>query len=396
MTPLIIGLGINGWNVARALLRGNVRPVVLDNSPGSIFWHSRRLKPIFVPALHGEPLLEALAGLERTSQQYVLISAMEETIAWLNGNRLRVPPCVRLRFPAVETVEMMLDKRRFYEFAAGRGFPIRPMYFFQGPEWELAGGDPLYPCVLKTRRKMYVEGMKKAYWIRTPQDLAAAIGLLRALKGIGPEDLLLQEWVPGGDSDVYFCMQYYDSGGACRASFTGRKIRQWPPLTGGTSSAEPAEAPEVERLTGDFFRSAGMRGICSMEFKRSSVDGRFYMIEPTACRADYQEGVAVANGCNIPLIMHLCESGRPPAPSGGRPPATAWVSAGDDYQSARASAPGGRLSYWQWRRSLPVRREYAVFCREDWGPFAELVKRKIAGRIRRLAGLRRGADSAEP
>jgi predicted ATP-grasp superfamily ATP-dependent carboligase len=385
MTPLILGLGINGWNVARALLRGGVRPVILDDTPSSIFWSSRKLKPIPVSALHGEPLLEALQLLDQTGHRFVLISALEESIAFLNLNRARVPASIRLCFPPAAVLDMLLDKRLFYERARQLEMPVTPMYFLEPGQWRLAGGNPNFPCVLKTRRKVYVQGLKKAYMVNSHEELCGVLDQIRRLEGVQPEDFLIQEWVPGGDGDVFFCLQYYGPDGELRASFTGRKIRQWPPLVGGTSSAEPADAPPVEELTTRFFRSIAMRGICSMEFKRSAADGRFYMIEPTACRADYQEGVAIANGCNIPLAMFHAECGLPWTPPPRPSSPTAWVNAGDDLQSASAAA-GRKLGWFEWWRSLPGRKEFAIFCREDWGPFAELIRRKIAGRLRRLAG----------
>ena len=280
---------------------------------------------------------------------------------------------------------MLLDKRLFHEQAVAMAMPVTAMFFFEPSSWRLVGGRPRFPCILKTRRKMYVAGLRKAYLVHDEGELDALLKEIASLDGVRAEDFLLQEWVPGGDGDVFFCMQYYGPDGELRASFTGRKIRQWPPLVGGTSSAEPADAPAVEELTTRFFRAVGMRGLCSMEFKKSAADGRFYMIEPTACRADYQEGVAVANGCNLPLTMYHWESGVAVRPVSCPARRTAWVNAGDDFQSA-SSAAGGRLTLAEWWRALPPHREWAIFCRQDWGPFAELVRRKIASRLRRLAG----------
>ena len=384
MTPLIIGLNVNGWNVARALMRGGAVPTVIDDDPASIFWHSRRLKPIAVRALYGEPLLEALDALHRSGHGFVLISALEETIAFLNRSRDRIPSSVKICFPAPDVLEMLLDKRLFHEQAVAMAMPVTAMFFFEPSSWRLVGGRPRFPCILKTRRKMYVAGLRKAYLVHDEGELDALLKEIASLDGVRAEDFLLQEWVPGGDGDVYFCMQYYGPDGELRASFTGRKIRQWPPLVGGTSSAEPADAPVLEELTTRFFRAVGMRGLCSMEFKKSAADGRFYMIEPTACRADYQEGVAVANGCNLPLTMYHWESGVAVRPVSFPARRTAWVNAGDDFQSA-SSAAGGRLTLAGWWRALPPHREWAIFCRQDWGPFAELVRRKIASRFRRLA-----------
>lgn len=385
MTPLIIGLGINGWNVARALFRGGLTPVVVDNAPDSIFWKSRRLRLVEAVQLQGGPLLEALESAANRHGPLLLVSALEETVAFLSANRSRVPAAVSLPFPASETVEMLLDKRLFYERAVRAGMPVPRMHFFEAGRWEPPATDIRFPCILKTRRKMYVTGMRKAYLVQDAAQCRAILAGLSGLGGLRPEDLLLQEWVPGGDGDVFFCMQCYGPDGSLLRSFTGRKIRQWPPLTGGTSSAEPASAPAAEELATAFFRGVAMRGLCSMEFKRSLTDGRFYMIEPTACRADYQESVAVANGCNLPLALYRAECGLPEEP--GRDPLRRpiiWLHVGDDFRSATAQA-GAKLAFWRYLLSLPGPREYAVWCRQDWRPFAELLRRKIRGRLARLA-----------
>ena len=91
---------------------------------------------------------------------------------------------------------------------------------------------------LKTAAKMYVPGMQKAYRIESAAGLRQTVRHLATLDGLRPKDLVLQEWVPGGDGDVVFCMQYYGSNGRPMVSFVGKKIRQWRPETGGTASAD--------------------------------------------------------------------------------------------------------------------------------------------------------------
>ena len=44
-----------------------------------------------------------------------------------------------------------------------------------------------------------------------------------------------------------------------------------------------------------------------MEYKRDRRDGRFYMVEPTVGRTDFQEEVATVNGVNIPLAAYRHE-----------------------------------------------------------------------------------------
>ena len=118
-----------------------------------------------------------------------------------------------------------------------------------------------------------------------------------------------------------------------------------------------------------------------MEFKRSSKNGRLYMIEPTACRADYQEGVAVANGYNIPFAAYAAAVGQlsyQPAPT---PNALKWVYVGSDYMAAAQYVSEGKLSWSDWLKSLRGPKAFAIFAREDPRPFLELVRRKVIGRL---------------
>jgi len=162
----------------------------------------------------------------------------------------------------------------------------------------------------------------------------------------------VQEWVPGRDSDVIFCLQYYGATRTPLISFVGRKIRQWIRRLAAQLLPPLHTTLRLSRRTTRFFQAVGMRGLCSMEFRRSATDGQLYMIEPTACRADYQEGVAVANGYNIPYAAYsdIC-SLAPYRPTPTRRPVK-WVSVGDDYKAACHYVGRRELTWWRWLVSL--------------------------------------------
>jgi predicted ATP-grasp superfamily ATP-dependent carboligase len=260
------------------------------------------------------------------------------------------------------------------------------MYFLHPREWRPEdGGDALpFPCILKTRRKMYVPGMAKAYRLRNRAELEETLRRLSSLPGLSPEHMLIQQWVPGGDDRVIFCMQYYDRHGNRPISFVGRKIRQWPPDIGGTCSAIASPDPVAERESTSFFESVRMRGICSMEFKRSEDDNKLYMIEPTVCRADYQEGTATANGFNLPYALYCAECDLKPYTPAPRARAAVWVHVGPDFRSAMQTAGPSWRARWNWWRSLRGRKAFAVFHASAPGPFLELIRRKAVSRMRRI------------
>ena len=62
-----------------------------------------------------------------------------------------------------------------------------------------------------------------------------------------------------------------------------------------------------------------------MEYKRDARSGRYYMIEPTVGRTDFQEEVATLNGINIPAAAYRYEVGeRVTQPARAQTP-TAWT-----------------------------------------------------------------------
>jgi len=72
---------------------------------------------------------------------------------------------------------------------------------------------------------------------------------------------------------------------------------------------------ELGRRTKAFFDKTGFVGMCSMEYKQDQRTGKFFMIEPTVGRTDWQEEVASLNGVNIPLAAYRYELGLPPSPT---------------------------------------------------------------------------------
>jgi len=124
-------------------------------------------------------------------------------------------------------------------------------------------------------------------------------------------EVVVQEWIDGPDSDLYFCLQYRGADGATVCSFTGRKLSIWPPDVGVTASC--TAAPEVrlilQPLTEAFFERVSFVGMGGIEFKKDARTGQFMMIEPTVGRADGQEEVATIHGVNIPLAAYYYEIG---------------------------------------------------------------------------------------
>jgi len=146
------------------------------------------------------------------------------------------------------------------------------------------------------------------------------------------------------------------------ASFVGRKLRSWPPRIGGTASciSAPEHHDELSDMTSIFFRQVGFVGMGSMEYKRDSRDGRFYMVEPTVGRTDFQQEVATVNGVNIPFAAYCEETGAALPPWHYLQPAKIWRDpvvdrwAAEEQGSARARPAADIVdAYWRANDPLP-------------------------------------------
>ena len=195
------------------------------------------------------------------------------------------------------------------------------------------------------------------------------------------DEIIMQEWIEGDDSDVYFCLQYRGPSGTLPISFVGRKICQWPPKIGGTASCVPAPDAfdELVKLTNAYFEAVGFVGLCSMEYKRDTRDQRFYMVEPTVGRTDYQEEIATLNGVNIPFAAYCGELGRqhPSVTSAVSP--RAWR---DSMSYAKARLAGAPDHIGQIAPNAKIID--ALFRANDPMPYMMTKFESISHRIRRF------------
>lgn len=361
---VVLGAGANGLGVARSLARARVPTWLLDIDPRRPEMFTRASRPLAVRALHGEALVE---DLERLADDVfrgthpVLFLTQEETVRTVSQFRERVANHYRFALPARETVEALQHKEGFQRLAEQHGAPIPPLVHVRAPD-DLPGlGRLHYPVVVKPggRDAGYARQFKKAYRV---EDVAQATELVGRILPVMP-DVVVQEWIEGPDSSIYFCLQHTDRQGRVVASFTGRKIRSWPPQTGGTASctAAPEAHAELTRLTEQFFRATGVVGMASMEYKRDARSGAFRMVEPTIGRTDYQEEVATLNGVNLPHAAWCSELGMAfpePVPA-ARP--RVWRVRSEDQQSAaaqkqptRQGLEGASVVDAVWRMSDPM------------------------------------------
>src|SRR5262249_59633584 len=116
------------------------------------------------------------------------------------------------------------------------------------------------------------------------------------------QDLIVQEYMPGPDSELYWSATYLDANGKALAVWTGRKLRQYPRRFGSTTFAESRWEPWVANETVAILQAAGHQGLAFAEFKRDRRDGRFKLTEVTAGRTRVPPPPVARARNKLPLI----------------------------------------------------------------------------------------------
>ena len=177
----------------------------------------------------------------------------------------------------------MLDKERFYALCDVQNMnqPHRAIIHDRDEAMRLIDGsvDPVpFPAILKPaeiHRVKHVLRGRKVIVVRDREELNAVVGDLP----FGPTSWLLQEVVPGPESELLELAVYIDRAGRAVRTVTGRKLRQYPIGFGSTSLARTESIADVRSTALAFLEAVGFKGVAHVEFKRDPRDGRLRMIE---------------------------------------------------------------------------------------------------------------------
>lgn len=377
---VVVGSGLNALGVVRSLAVARI-PIWLVCSERDAAVHTRYANIMFVEDSSGDPLITALLSIGRQFEEKpVLFLTEEKSVVTVSERRDEILPFFRITLPDQALLAALMHKQGFQEIASRLGSPVPPAVYLRS-EADLPELSKLrYPCVLKPAFKDYGYGARfqKAYVVKSAKEAADRF------REIAPtlSDLVVQEWIEGSDSDIYFCLQYIGADNRNISSFTGRKIRSWPPHIGGTASC--TSAPEYEAdltaITDSFFRKVGFIGMGSMEYKRDQRDGRFYMVEPTVGRTDFQEEVATINGTNIPLAAYCHEIGLPIPESAMVTPPRIWREPITDRWSAELQP--------MIKDVINSKTIDAYWRADDPKPWFVLTLDRVKGRLKKIFGAR--------
>lgn len=365
MPAVVVGApGPGTLGMVRGLGQAGVPVILLDDNPLSPAMYSRYGDKFVIARSSGAPLVRDLLALGNAiAGPAVLFLTSDDAALTVSECRAELANHYRFRLPSHRCLTALMSKTSFQQLAESHGFPV-PHAIRIAHIADLSRLSALqFPAIVKPAIKTaeYMNAQFARAYKVTSREQAETV--CRRILPILP-DLIVQEWIAGTDSDLYFCLQYSGEDGAALCSFTGRKISIWPPDVGVTAScsAAPDVHPILRSLTETFFQQVSFIGMGGIEFKRDARTGRFLIVEPTVGRIDGQTEIATLHGVNIPLAAYLCEAGLPVPRSEQGSCSVIWRDFWADWRSARGGAlrpaanPDTRIydAYWRLDDPLPA------------------------------------------
>jgi len=297
---------VNGLAAIRSLARSGVKVIAVDHRRGALGFRSRYALPVLAPDPAVDPdgfagvLAELGDALGRPGPIFPTHDAPLNAIAQAHdrlGARFLYP------FPAWDVLGPIQTKRFQLEQAAAAGIPV--------PRTLDAPSDELgYPVLVKPSEPV---GFRQAFGKQSFRCETRA-ELDEAFERARPYDPLVQEFIPGGDDELYSLGSYLADDGEALGLFSGRKLRQTPPGVGTCRVGEARWVDEVVDQGLSLLRAVGFHGLSQVEFKRDPRDGAYKLMEINP-RLWQWHGLAAACGVDLPRIAYLDLIGERPAPA---------------------------------------------------------------------------------
>jgi len=272
--------------------------------------------------------------------------------------------------PAV--VSGLASKQGMYALANQHHVPTAVTRFPQQLDEVLAMKDELmFPVMLKAINgdRLVAQTGKKMLIVHSFEEL---VDNFRKLDDGQEPNLMIQEYIPGGDDQVFIFNGYFDRNSDCLAAYTGHKLRQYPIHIGSASLGICRWNPQVADQTTRLMKDLGYRGILDIGYRLDPRDGKYKVLDINPRVGQAFRLFTADNDMDVVRSLYLDLTGQAQPdyiPREGR----RWMIENYDVISTLHYFHEGSLSFGAWLRSFKGVQEAAWFDWHDPLPFVVMV-----------------------
>jgi D-aspartate ligase len=381
-TPVVVvNCKLGALAIMRSLGPWGVELYGVDGDPAAPAMRSRYCRERFVlkfDEARPEPYLEGLLAIGRKiGRRAILIPTSDETTQFVADHAAALREHFVFQDNSPELVRRLASKREMFALAVEHGVPTPNTVFPRSiDDVAMYAERGTFPVMLKGiyGNRLQARTHKKMAIIDSRHDLLEAYGVM---EDPNCPNLMLQEYIPGGDDQVYIFNGYFNRSSDCLVGFTGYKIRQFPVHVGCASLGENRWNETVGRTTIDFMKAIGYRGILDIGYRLDARDGKYKVLDINPRVGQAFRLFVAENDHDVVKALYLDFTDQPQPPvvhrNGRR-----WLIEDFDLISSLHYRNEGTLTFVQWLRSFKNVQETAWFNWRDPVPFFGMAGQLVA------------------
>ncbi len=275
---LVLGLGPVGLGILRSLKKyPNIRNYGVVFNPRTErgnFTNRCNILRWTDPKLDEPGFRKSLIQWSENRKNVIVFATRDEEVFWLAKNADNLPSNLLYYRNSSEQVDKLANKILAIETARSCGVKV-PMSFHVIPAYKNLPKDFAFPGIIKPS-SIPPEGFPhKNMIVNDPEELESVLNTYPSLI----DSSILQEYIPGGDDQMYESNILIGQSGKVMASVEFKKLRQSPPGRGLASFGHTLLNKEVSHLSHLLMRRADVKGPANFEFKKDVRDNRWVFIE---------------------------------------------------------------------------------------------------------------------
>ncbi len=388
-TPVVVlpcGLGHGSTAVVRSLGRLGVPVYGVDCSPRSFASRSRYCKGTFAWNENLQPAesVEFLIDVSRhIGRRPILICTTDDTVTLVAEHAAILSEWFIFPHLSAKLVQTLSNKKEMFCLANRLGMPSPNAAFPNSRDDVLAFSESAsFPIMLKgiNGNLLARRAGKKMFIVHNRAEL---LNKYDAVDDPGTPNLMLQEYVPGGDDAVCGLEGYFNSRSECLFAVMGKKLRQWPAYKGVTTLGVCLDNPAIQTLTTVLVKAVGYQGILDIGYRYDKRDGLYKVLDINPRIGCTFRLFSSCEGMDVARALYLDLTAQAIPQSTFRE-GRKWLVEDLDILASLQYLLDGKLSITEWLHSFAGLEETAYLATDDLLPFFAMSVSRARQLLKRI------------
>ena len=284
--PIMLGSDINAYSMARLFYEEyNIKSLVLTTELFNATKNTNILEVKLIDNFHDkEVFLYELNKIykKNKNKKIVLISCVETYSNLLCDNKKELKNFIIPYFTNKTMMNKLINKEEFYKTCEEYGLNYPKTYIYSNKDKLKVPFK--YPVVLKPDSSVYYQminfiGKKKVYIIKDEEELKDSLNKIYKAKYKG--NMIIQEYIPGNDTNMFVLNCYSDRFGKVKMMSLGKILleEKSPMFIGNYAAITNDYNEDIFKQIKTFLEEIKYVGISNFDIKYDYRDGKYKFFE---------------------------------------------------------------------------------------------------------------------